>query len=34
MEEYMGWIDILRTKASPLSLAEWEYGLWARLAGY
>jgi hypothetical protein len=34
MDQYMGWINILRTKASPLSLAEWEYGLWARLAGY
>jgi hypothetical protein len=27
--EYVGWIKILRQKARPLNLAEWEYRLWS-----
>ena len=27
-EEYMGWVNALRTKAKPRSLAEWEYDVW------
>jgi hypothetical protein len=32
--EYRGWIAILRSKAQPLSLAEWEYQVWLRGAGH
>jgi hypothetical protein len=27
-EEYMNWVTALRVKASPRSLAEWEYDVW------
>ena len=31
-QEYVRWIEILRKKASPLSLSEWEYNIWLRQA--
>jgi hypothetical protein len=34
VEQYMAWINVLKTKARPRSLAEWEYELWTRDAGY
>jgi len=27
-KQYMEWIGMLRVKAKPLCLAEWEYGIW------
>jgi hypothetical protein len=32
--EYRRWIETLRRKARPLSLADWEYQVWPRGAGY
>jgi len=30
--EYMQWVNTVRLKANPLSLSEWEYQIWQRLA--
>jgi hypothetical protein len=32
-KEYMEWINALRKKARPLSLAEWEHQIWLRGVG-
>ena len=29
-QQYMGWINALRARARPLSLAEWEHQMWLR----